>query len=409
MTGLPLIETKGNDVSAFIPTNVISITDGQCFLETDLFNSGRPPGDQRRHLGLAGRRLGAGQGDEEGRRPAALDLAQFRELEAFAPSARPRRRRPRPPSSAGRAWSSCSSSRSTPRSPSSARSSRSGRVRRQARRRARRGRAPLRVGVPRLALARAQGRLDTLAETGTLRRHGAVECEAIEAFKQTSRPAAASCSSTTLQSSAGASEVEQEKVTGTSASAPPAPKQIERQGEHHGSPARVYRRRIVRPGTKKITRRWSSSPRRGSSRRSSGSRVDPVAEAITARCRRREQRDDRPPLLTRRDATGGRRLTSDRGLAGAYSSGAIKEGEQLAELLRSEGKEVVPYLVGRKAIGFYRFRNREVAGSGAGSPRRRPTPTPRRSATRSSRRSPRRQTRAGSTRSTSCTPGSSTW
>jgi F-type H+-transporting ATPase subunit alpha len=40
MTGLPLIETKGNDVSAFIPTNVISITDGQCFLETDLFNSG---------------------------------------------------------------------------------------------------------------------------------------------------------------------------------------------------------------------------------------------------------------------------------------------------------------------------------------------------------------------------------
>ncbi|NCX32947.1 MAG: F0F1 ATP synthase subunit alpha [Actinobacteria bacterium] len=43
MTGLPIIETKGNDVSAFIPTNVISITDGQCFLETDLFNSGVRP------------------------------------------------------------------------------------------------------------------------------------------------------------------------------------------------------------------------------------------------------------------------------------------------------------------------------------------------------------------------------
>ena len=43
MTGLPVIETKGNDVSAFIPTNVISITDGQCFLETDLFNSGVRP------------------------------------------------------------------------------------------------------------------------------------------------------------------------------------------------------------------------------------------------------------------------------------------------------------------------------------------------------------------------------
>ena len=43
MTGLPIIETKGNDVSAFIPTNVISITDGQCFLETDYFNAGIRP------------------------------------------------------------------------------------------------------------------------------------------------------------------------------------------------------------------------------------------------------------------------------------------------------------------------------------------------------------------------------
>ena len=43
MTGLPVIETKANDVSAYIPTNVISITDGQCFLESDLFNSGVRP------------------------------------------------------------------------------------------------------------------------------------------------------------------------------------------------------------------------------------------------------------------------------------------------------------------------------------------------------------------------------
>src|ERR1700740_565988 len=43
MTGLPIIETKGNDVSAYIPTNVISITDGQCFLESDLFNQGVRP------------------------------------------------------------------------------------------------------------------------------------------------------------------------------------------------------------------------------------------------------------------------------------------------------------------------------------------------------------------------------
>ena len=59
-------------------------------------------------------------------------------------------------------------------------------------------------------------------------------------------------------------------------------------------------------------------------------------------------------------------VTADRGLAGAYSTNAIKEGEQLATLLRSDGKEVVPYLVGRKVVGFYRFRNREVAAEWTG-------------------------------------------
>ena len=52
-------------------------------------------------------------------------------------------------------------------------------------------------------------------------------------------------------------------------------------------------------------------------------------------------------------------ITSDRGLAGAYSSAVLKESEKLAELLREEGKEVIPYLVGRKAVGFYKFRRRE--------------------------------------------------
>jgi F-type H+-transporting ATPase subunit gamma len=59
-------------------------------------------------------------------------------------------------------------------------------------------------------------------------------------------------------------------------------------------------------------------------------------------------------------------ITSDRGLAGAYSSSVIKEGEQLAELLRGEGKEVVPYVTGRKAVAYYRFRQREIAGEWVG-------------------------------------------
>jgi F-type H+-transporting ATPase subunit gamma len=59
-------------------------------------------------------------------------------------------------------------------------------------------------------------------------------------------------------------------------------------------------------------------------------------------------------------------VTSDRGLAGAYSSSVIKESERLIGELREEGKEVVPYLVGRKAIGFYRFRKRDYAAEWSG-------------------------------------------
>ena len=84
MTGLPLVETKGNDVSAYIPTNVISITDGQIFLETGLFNSGVRPAI---NVGISVSRVG-GSAQIKAMKSVAgrlrLDLAQFRELEAFA-------------------------------------------------------------------------------------------------------------------------------------------------------------------------------------------------------------------------------------------------------------------------------------------------------------------------------------
>jgi F-type H+-transporting ATPase subunit alpha len=84
MTGLPIIETKGNDVSAYIPTNVISITDGQCFLETDLFNAGVRPAV---NVGISVSRVG-GSAQPKAMRAVAgrlrVDLAQYRELEAFA-------------------------------------------------------------------------------------------------------------------------------------------------------------------------------------------------------------------------------------------------------------------------------------------------------------------------------------
>ena len=84
MTGLPIIETKANDISAYIPTNVISITDGQIFLETDLFNSGVRPAI---NVGQSVSRVGGDAQIKAMKKVAGglkLSLSQYRDLEAFA-------------------------------------------------------------------------------------------------------------------------------------------------------------------------------------------------------------------------------------------------------------------------------------------------------------------------------------
>src|ERR1700719_2214981 len=84
LTGLPIIETKANDISAYIPTNVISITDGQCFLESDLFNQGVRPAI---NVGVSVSRVGGAAQIKAMKGVAGslrLDLSQFRDLEAFA-------------------------------------------------------------------------------------------------------------------------------------------------------------------------------------------------------------------------------------------------------------------------------------------------------------------------------------
>jgi len=84
LTALPVIETQAGDVSAYIPTNVISITDGQIFLETDLFNSGVRPAV---NVGLSVSRVGFSAAIKATKQVGAtlkLDLAQYRELAAFA-------------------------------------------------------------------------------------------------------------------------------------------------------------------------------------------------------------------------------------------------------------------------------------------------------------------------------------
>ena len=84
LTALPIIETQAGDVSAYIPTNVISITDGQIYLETDLFNAGQRPA---MNVGLSVSRVGGAAQTKAMKKVAGrlrLDLAQFRELAAFA-------------------------------------------------------------------------------------------------------------------------------------------------------------------------------------------------------------------------------------------------------------------------------------------------------------------------------------
>ncbi|MEW2507107.1 F0F1 ATP synthase subunit alpha [Amycolatopsis sp. CA-161197] len=84
LTGLPIIETKANDVSAYIPTNVISITDGQCFFQSDLFNAGQRPAID---VGISVSRVG-GAAQVKAMKSVSgslrIDLSQYRELEAFA-------------------------------------------------------------------------------------------------------------------------------------------------------------------------------------------------------------------------------------------------------------------------------------------------------------------------------------
>ena len=84
LTALPIIETQANDVSAYIPTNVISITDGQIFLESDLFNSGQRPAI---NPGISVSRVGGDAQIKAMKQTAGslrLDLARYRELAAFS-------------------------------------------------------------------------------------------------------------------------------------------------------------------------------------------------------------------------------------------------------------------------------------------------------------------------------------
>jgi len=139
-----------------------------------------------------------------------------------------------------------------------------------------------------------------------------------------------------------------------------------------GAQMRVYRQRIRSvQATKKITRAMELiAASRVVKARQRVAESTPYARALTRAVSAVATFSNEDHPLTTEHAQVRRAamvvITSDRGLAGAYSSAVLKESEKLAELLRDEGKEVIPYLVGRKAVGFYKFRRREFAQEWSG-------------------------------------------
>ena len=140
-----------------------------------------------------------------------------------------------------------------------------------------------------------------------------------------------------------------------------------------GAQLRVYRRRIKSvKATKKITKAMeliaSSRIVKAQQRVQAAT---PYTRELTRAISAAASHGNTDHPLVRTEAKEVKRaaivlVTADRGLAGAYSSNIIKEGEQLTALLKERGLEVEPFLVGRKAVGYYKFRERKIAGSWTG-------------------------------------------
>ncbi|MCG8655884.1 F0F1 ATP synthase subunit gamma [Yimella sp. NH-Cas1] len=139
-----------------------------------------------------------------------------------------------------------------------------------------------------------------------------------------------------------------------------------------GAQMRVYRQRIRSvQATKKITRAMELiAASRVVKARQAVERSTPYATALTRAVSALATHSDVEHVLTTEREQPKRAavliLTSDRGLAGSYSVNAIKRSQELIEHLRGEGMEVVPFLVGRKAVSYYKFRRREFAAEWSG-------------------------------------------
>ena len=374
LTGLPIIETKANDISAYIPTNVISITDGQIFLETDLFNSGvRPAINVGRSVSRVGgdAQIKAMKKVAGGLRSTCRSTATWRR----SPRSRPTWTPPPAPSwTAGRGWSSCSSSRSTARSRSRSRWSRSGRAPTASwttcRSRTSAGSRPSSSttcsAVARRHLRRRSGRRGELAEDTVTALKDAVEEFRRGLRDQLGRAAASARTSESEPMRRGTSEQETSHPPGAearegsvAADGSAQLRAVRRRIRSVQSTAKITRaqeliassrivraqQRVARPGRTPArsparSRRWSAARPASTTRSTGAGAPDPG---------RRPDPHQRPGLR--------RRLQRQRPARGAGPA---------AQLLRERGIEPVPYVAGRKGIGWHRFRERELADDWSG-------------------------------------------
>ena len=364
MTGLPIIETKANDVSAYIPTNVISITDGQIFLQSDLFASNQRPAID---VGVSVSRVGGAAMTKAMKAVTGslkVDLAQFRAMEAFAMFASDLDAASRQQLDRGsRLMALLKQPQYSPypleEMTVSLWTGTTGRL----------DKVPtedvLRFENEFLDYLRRShdGILSTIRET--LKFEDDTEKLARGRLRLLPRP---------VRDLGGRVDQGRPRARGRGAGGrgPGADRQAEAGLTHMALSVREYRARIKSTESmKKITRAMeliaASRIIKAQQRAQSAA---PYARELTRAVSAVATYSNVDHPMTREPEDPKRAavliVTSDRGLAGAYSSSVLKEYERLVEKLRSEGKEVDAYICGRKGEAYFRFRDRKVVQSWTG-------------------------------------------
>ena len=358
MTGLPIIETKANDVSAYIPTNVISITDGQIFLQSDLFASNQRPAID---VGVSVSRVGGAAMTKAMKTVTGslkVDLAQFRAMEAFAMFASDLDAASRQQLDRGQRlmallkqpqyspypledmtvslWLGTSGSpRQGARPRTCCASSRSSST-----------------------TCAARTRTSSTSIASSQKFEDETEQRAREGLRRLPRPVRDQRGRLDQGRPRGA------RGAGGRGHRPGADRQAEEGLTAMAVSLREYRARIKSTESmKKITRAMELiAASRIIKAQQRAQAAAPYARELTRAVSAVATYSNVDHPLTTEPEDPKRAailvVTSDRGLAGAYSSSVLKEAERLRTRLEDEGKEVDIYVSGRKGEAYYRFRNR---------------------------------------------------